>query len=645
MAKPHRLSASPMHDSDKFKHVLLSTPLLGLVIAILTWPFSSVVPGPGVDPSWVAGLYMATARGMNAGAEIVFSYGPLGFLDFPSLYDVWLGRLAFGWSLGVQMALCASLLWVARRAFGLIFGVVITVFAAALPFTDPILIVGTVVGITALLGNWDRRAYLMFAIGAGALVGLELLTSLRAGPALAVMAIAVLLGLPERRRNLLAFAGALTLVFLALWFDAGQGIGNIEDYAVNAAGVVRGYSAAMVFVEPGASWRLPAFSLAVAMLVVLYVMAVRRERTARKIALGAMLVAVGFMTFKHSAVRPSAGNAAVFLAAMLAIGLALAPYVRRSVAIGLIGVLLGLAMASNWYLLKYRLDLEQRATSFTDQLTTMVVPGRAEDVQTEGRIGMQALYGLDRQELALLETGNVHVAPWEAGAAWAYGLDWNPLPVFQQYSAYTEDLDKLNAAKLDSQTAPNLILWQNAPVVDPGLAAAVNFPGAIDARWPAFESPAQMVRMLCRYRALHWTERWAILGRVDDRCRDERLLGTIEADDAQIVRFPRTRRDEVLLVRVYGLAVHGAERLRALFFRATNRHVTLDTTSWNIVGETAANGLLLRIPPKSDFPGQFSLNSGARRVAFTRVPGFSVENSTPLRLEFRAMPIDRLAEQ
>ena len=68
---------------------------------------------------------MAAARGMNAGTEIVFSYGPLGFLGIPALYEVGLGRLAFAWFGLVQVAFCISLLWGARRAFGLPVGLVV----------------------------------------------------------------------------------------------------------------------------------------------------------------------------------------------------------------------------------------------------------------------------------------------------------------------------------------------------------------------------------------------------------------------------------------------------------------------------------------------------------------------------------------
>jgi hypothetical protein len=50
------------------------------------------------------------------------------------------------------------------------------------------------------------------------------------------------------------------------------------------------------------------------------------------------------------------------------------------------------------------------------------------------------------------------VYPQEIALAWAYHLDWRPIPVLQSYSAYTSDLDQLDADFLTSTRAPQRIL-------------------------------------------------------------------------------------------------------------------------------------------------------------------------------------------
>jgi hypothetical protein len=100
-----------------------------------------------------------------------------------------------------------------------------------------------------------------------------------------------------------------------------------------------------------------------------------------------------------------------------------------------------------------------------------------------------------------------------------------------------------------------------------------------------------------------------------------------------------------LILRVDGLSVSGIERLRAFLFRATNRHVLFNDTQWNLVGDTASDGLLLRVPAWADYPGKFALDSGSPTVGFERVGGFltGLDSSTRLTLHFSALPMDQPA--
>jgi hypothetical protein len=610
-------------------------------VALLTWPFFGLAPSAGIDPSWVEGLYMATERGLDFGTQVVFSFGPLGFLATPGAFEIDLGRLAFLWSALVHLSFCIAVLWASRRAFGLLVGLALTLFAASMPSSDPVLIAAAVVCAAALLDEWSPRLRLAFALGAGTLSGMQLLGSLRAGPVLVVMAVAVLLGLPERRRLLPAFAASLLASFLAFWFATGQGLGNIDDYALNTANVLSGYSASMVYVLPGRWWQFPGFALGIITVVVLALIAGRRWDAPRRAALLVMVAAVAFLMFKHAVVRSSPGSAGVCLAALFAIGLALAPHVRRPLAVGAITVLAGLTYIGNQEGFgPVTFDFQARAESFVTQLKYMVKPGGLAEQQLAGREAMQAYYALTPRQLALLRSGSVHVASLETGAAYAYELDWDPLPVFQQYTAYTERLDKLNAAKLESSSAPDRILWENAPVVDPTFVNVRPFPGTIDERVPAWDSPAEMVQMLCRYRVEDWDKRWAVLRHGADRCGPERPLRTITVAAGERVPLPSTRPNEALLVRVDGLGVSGLERLRALLFRAARRHVLFDHHTWNVIPGTAGDGLLLRVPRWADYPGPFALESTTTRVGFEAEGASLTFGPSKLTLRFSALPLD-----
>jgi hypothetical protein len=610
-------------------------------VALLTWSFFGLAPSAGIDPSWVEGLYMATERGLDFGTQVVFSFGPLGFLATPGAFEIDLGRLAFLWSALVHLSFCIAVLWASRRAFGLLVGLALTLFAASMPSSDPVLIAAAVVCAAALLDEWSPRLRLAFALGAGALSGMQLLGSLRAGPVLVVMAVAVLLGLSERRRLLPAFAASLLVSFLAFWFATGQGLGNIDDYALNTASVLSGYSASMVYVLPGRWWQFPGFALGIFTVVVLALAAGRRWDAPRRAALLAMVAAVAFLMFKHAVVRSSPSSAGVCLAALFAIGLALAPHVRRPLAVGAITILAGLTYIGNQEgFSSVTFDFQARAESFVTQLKYMVKPGGLAEQQLAGREAMQAYYALTPRQLALLRSGSVHVASLETGAAYAYELDWDPLPVFQQYTAYTERLDKLNAAKLESSSAPDRILWENAPVVDPTFASVRPYPGTIDERVPAWDSPAEMVQMFCRYRVENWDERWAVLRHGADRCGPERPLRSLNVAAGERVPLPPTRRNEALLVRVDGLGASGLERLRVFLFRGARRHALLDHHSWNVMPGTAGDGLLLRIPAWADYPGHYALDADTRTIGFEVEDASLAFGRNDLTLHFSALPLD-----
>jgi len=609
---------------------------------VLTWPSSNLAPSAGIDPSWVAGLYMAAEQGLHAGTEIVFSYGPLGFLGLPSLFEIDLARLAFAWSALVQLSLCVALLWASRRAFGLVVGLLLTTFAVAVPFSDGVLVAAAVVGAAALLGDWNLRARVVLAAAAGALAGMQLLGSLRAGPTLVVMGLAVVLGLPDRRRTVPAFAAAAVVSFFAFWFATGQGLGNLDNYAANTVSVLSGYSASMVFSYPSRWWQVPGFTVGAATVAVLTAAAVWRRDNVRRLALAVMVAAITFLMYKHAIVRSSPGSDGVFLAALLAIGIALAPHVQRSLALGAIVVLAVFSYIGNRETLDVWLDLTTRAEAFVEESAILATPGRAAEVQAEDREAMQGLYGLTPKQLALLHSGTVHVATLEAGVAWAWELEWDPLPVFQQYTAYSKRLDELNAAKLEAESAPEMILWEDAPAVDPTFVPVRPYPGTIDRRVPAWDSPAEMLQMFCRYRAEEWDERWAILRRSGDRCGRERSLGTVVAANGEAIPLPATMPNEALVVRVHGLGVSGIESLRSFLFRGPGRSTVLAGHSWNVMPGTAADGLLLRVPTWADYPGRFALDSHTKTVSFEREGGFltDVDGSTKVTLSFSALPLD-----
>src|SRR5271154_6040637 len=61
--------------------------LAAAIAAVIFWPQASVDPVVGPDPPWQAGLALARAHDLAWGPEIVYTYGPLGFLQTTAYYS------------------------------------------------------------------------------------------------------------------------------------------------------------------------------------------------------------------------------------------------------------------------------------------------------------------------------------------------------------------------------------------------------------------------------------------------------------------------------------------------------------------------------------------------------------------------------
>ena len=224
-----------------------------VAIALLTWHALALVPGPGLDYSWEAGLHMAAHDGITFGDHLNFTYGPLGFLDVNQLWYDSTGMLAFGYALVVRMALALVLFMAARRSYGLLFGWLIALIVASVATVE---IAGEVV-IVFVLAVWalqralEWRSSLVICCLVGAIAGVEVLVKESTGVAICVMAAILVLALPLRTRaNAAAAIASFVVAFLAGWLGTGQSLSALPAWLRNAGDIIAGYASAMQYEEP-----------------------------------------------------------------------------------------------------------------------------------------------------------------------------------------------------------------------------------------------------------------------------------------------------------------------------------------------------------------------------------------------------------
>jgi hypothetical protein len=587
----------------------------GGLVALLAWHVGMHPAGIGLDASWNAGLTMAVHDGLRFGDEIVFSYGPLGFLQSPFVYYEGLGVLAFLFTAALYVCFCVALVRALARILPLLAAIVLGfLVVAGLPLIEQPPLLAVLAAMAMLELERSPRQVDAFLVAGATYAAVEALVKLSTGPIIAGVFLIALVGVGAGRARIAAFIGLLAAEILVLWLLTGQSLGAIPDFLANTEEIVSGYSSAMVSETDVPHWQVVLASAAAALTTVALVVACRfgsfRDRRARWA--GATLMGlVAFTVFKEGVVRTDAGHLSLFFSTAVVLWIAI-PWSRRLWP-ALVGgaVLIALAGAPvRPEAVTARMHVVDNVHAAWDQLLNLVDSSRREEMIAAGRSGLQATYNLDARTLTALRGRTVSIEPWEAGAAWAYGLEWKPLPVFQNYSAYTAGLDRLNAEAVEDPQGPERILRENPSAVFP------EFPTPdVDDRFSAWDPPEQARAVLCNFVPLHQDDRWQVLGRVPDRCGPPRPAGEVEAGEGEPVLVPVPGPGEAVFVRIEGAGVGGLERAAAALFHARVRHLTVNAArTYRLVPETAADGLLLAGDGKFAAPGLFSPFLQARTI-------------------------------
>jgi hypothetical protein len=283
-----------------------------------------------------------------------------------------------------------------------------------------------------------------------------------------------------------------------------------------------------------------------------------------------------------------------------------------------------------------RLNPLDNASDAITQVHDLLDPAARTRAREGTRFSNVLAYRVDPKTVHLIGNKPIDIYPWNTSLAWTLGFNWDPEPVFQEYSAYTPSLDDLNADALSSPDGPRLILRHLTGFGGRGSQSTFGLEG----RYVPYDTPAVTLAMICNFRPLRTTRKYELLSRTPDRCGSPRALRSVTARYGQGVRVPEPKRaNEVIFARVHGLAPSGAERLWTLLYRAAFRYVVFDhDRAFRMVAANAGDGLILRAPPGIDYPAPFAMSPQARTLAF-EVQNTVASPSGPLQIDFYEMPV------
>ncbi len=463
-ASPSTRAESPRAGGLRWLEILLSTAVLGVSL------FSVLGRADGgLDASWQVMLLHAHAQGLQFGRDIIFTWGPWGFLCSRTHFGSVAALPVLAWQGAGQFLIAFALVWLTRplvawRRFAYVAAVVafhwlfqdtayfvlialITLSALMRPGAGPLRLVAW----TLALGFLGQIKFTYLVIGSGA-----------------VLASAACWALRGSWRRAWALGGGYLFGILAAWAAAGQDLDNLVPYIRRSLEISSGYGDAMAFDE---SWPVFLWGSGLALACLAFAWRVWRTAEDRPFALGACayLAFSFFVMWKESFIRADLVPLGGHVLGLFSYVLILAPAAPGLVFPGRrwhwfdgAVVLCLVAVASFdpgfyrqgprvcWEILQANAGSLRRLGTLPQEWEQ----ANAAAAEEASLPGIQKAVG----------SGTVDVYNYSVGTALLNGLALSARPVFQSYSAYTPGLEGCNLRFYQSDRAPDFLLWREERV-------------------------------------------------------------------------------------------------------------------------------------------------------------------------------------
>ena len=572
---------------------LLFGATLLVATLLLTLPLGAPAPVPGLDPSWR--LVLNTSGDAQFGRDIVFTYGPWGFLDTALITSgpayalallVRAGAITALWVVSVRGLTTRWPLWIAAPAVS----VFVVLVASSAMSTLVVAVAAQYVlrcALTPVAPGQTRTAWAGVACIAG-LAGLIIQVKFPNGAALcalAALALATNLGLGSRRSQLIgsaSAAGAFVGVAGAAWLARGQSLAHVWAWVRGSVELTSGYPEAMNFEypEPSALAYTVAVLLGVAAVAAASPLLLRRSLGRWVIALLVLAVAGGF-AFKSAFTRHDDFHEGVYFVIVGALFFALVGTSRAGSWLAATGGIVATVMAVGT--MAPIAGPTTAAARWRADVSVLTSPDHRDDAIVAARAAMVASHQVPDSLLRRMRDKPVSIDPYESSVAWAYQLNWRPVPIFQLYSAYTPALDRLNATTL-----------RQAPPRQQVLRHENSF---TDGRNPLWDSPLYHLALACHYRMVKAEAAWTLLAKGRWRCGQQEALGSEHVAANSRVEVPPSSGGHILLARFTPDPASLLERLgHTLVKPLTPMVAAADDIPYRLSRKTSPSGILVTFP-------------------------------------------------
>lgn len=519
----------------------------------LTWllllRFGSVPAAAELDLSWGAVLGWAYVNEARFGADLVFTFGPLGYLYptaayFPGVWPAfWVGQILLsGVTAGLLtgMASCLSP-WVRAGWFGLFLAGFIWLAGDAAWFLSGAFLIALSPRQIGQAGPPTLREVSFVLLSAGYLSILSFI-KFSVFPVLVIFLglTSVLVLLRKGLAWSLATALAVAAVPLAVWLASGQSVDDLGGHLLWSFRFSAGYAEAMAM-APELRYDVLLSAFAVGIVGVAALVGLRKPVNLPRLLATLAVMAVFAIAWRASVTRLPAEKIVFvvpLIGGFLAVLAATAGGGRWTSGLAAAGLLsaamITLALAPMGPL---GVVLEVAPQLVVRNLGTILHPRASE-------AGRMALWNQKMAEhrmeavAATVNGGTVDLVSHSQGLLLLNELNYAPRPVFQGYAAYGQALARLNEQHFLSDRAPDYVLFSVQP---------------IDGRLPGSEDPLTLTSILRGYLPVLMEQGQLLLSRAAQASEVRPVQAPPDAEwvdvpMGQFVDIPSGTRDQIVVL-------------------------------------------------------------------------------------------------
>ncbi len=577
-------------DPDNKKLPYLQLVLLICVI-ILSFP-SLIIHTYGVDLSWYIGLHRAAHEGLIYGRDIVFTYGPLGFLTVPLvLYkNLWIYSALYTLAI-YALTLFGCSLYLRKMNANLIKTVILAIIftlvcRSFLPGRDfELLFCVFVFSVLYTLGKRSLIPLLGLAFFYSILPFTKFSAAMAGG--ITGVVFSCILIRNKRSKEAVIFLVACLISFGVLGLLLLGSLKAIFVYLYNCWQVSSGFNDAMGLDGSKTDIGLAVFAWVLYICLFCYCAIKKKRQDLSYLALG---FGVLFLSFKQGFVRHDLHVLHFYCMWLMVLGLyILKPFIDAKIiryAVLLFVFIMLFQYCGKIFSFRNSYICSSAADKIKNlQLSSNLFRGIGVEEQAAAlKTWLVQYYHLKTETVEMLSNHTMDVFPYDIAIAEAYGLKWHPRPVFQSYSAYTEYLDLLNAKYISSDSGPEYILYA---------------PNTIDGRYAIFDEPATFRTLLQKYEICAQDGDFVVLRKNPSaNTGTEEYISTKTVNFDQIIPLPQVG-DGLLFAKIRiehnlpGLVRKFMFKPPNVYIAFLNKEELMDGRPRRLVFSNAMNGLFV----------------------------------------------------